>query len=358
MWNLHPQEDAYFVASNSANGFCSYYEECFDSARIDRVYAIKGGPGTGKSRLIREVAEQVQARGGRVEWIYCSSDPNSLDGALLFLGERCIALLDATAPHVYEPKHVGVREELVDLGVFWDSKKLEAQRDRILSLSQKKAMHYRLVYRYLSAVGEMDAVCRALSEPYIRKEAIDAFAARLMGPLPNQTEYRAYPALFRSVGMCGKVCLDTYFVKAKKLYRIEDCRGSGQYLLAALGRLAVEKGLEVRISHDPVLPHVIDGLMLLESGVCFVLASQKECNVPHRRICMRRFVQVAQMRPLKQQWNYALRMSRAMMAGAAEELEQVRRLHFALEDCYIGAMDFDAKERFTKDFCARLLDLY
>ncbi len=358
MCKLHLREDAYFVASNSAKGFCSYYEECFDSARISRVYAVKGGPGTGKSRFIRDVAEHARERGARVEWIYCSSDPESLDGALLFFGEHGIALLDATAPHVYEPKHVGVREELVNLGVFWDSEKLEAQRERILNLSQSKALHYRLAERYLASVGEMNAVCTALAEPYIRKEAIDAFAARLMAQVPNQTEYRAYPALFRSVGMRGKVCLDTYFVRAKKLYRIEDCRGSGQYLLAALGRLAVEKGLEVRISHDPVLPHIIDGLLFTESGVCFVLASAKECDVPHRRICMRRFVQVAQMRSFKEQWNYALRMGRAMTDGAIEELAQVRRLHFALEECYIGAMDFDAKERFTKDFCARLSDLY
>lgn len=358
MENHHPLEDAYFVASNSAKGFCSYYEECFDSARIDRVFAVKGGPGTGKSRFIRDVAEQVQERGGRVEWIYCSSDPESLDGALLFWHEHCIALLDATAPHVYEPKQVGVREELVNLGAFWDSQKLEAQRERILNLSQSKALHYRLAYRYLASVGEMDAVCMALSEPYIRKEAIDAFAARLMGRLPNQSEYRAYPALFRAVGMRGKTCLDTYFVHAKRLYRIEDCRGSGRYLLAALGRLAVEKGLEVRISHDPVLPQVIDGLFFMESGTCFVLASKRECTVPHRRICMRRFVQVAQMRSLKARWSYARRMGSAMMDGAIEELEQVRRMHFALEECYIGAMDFAAKERFTKDFCTRLLDLY
>lgn len=358
MKSLHLREDAYFVASNSAKGFCSYYEECFDNARVDRVYAVKGGPGTGKSRFIRDVAEYAQERGGRVEWIYCSSDPDSLDGALLFLGTHCVALLDATSPHVYEPKQVGVREELVNLGAFWDSNKLEAQREQIVSLMQSKSLHYRLAERYLASMGEMDAVCTALSEPYIRKDAIDAFAARLMGQVPNQAEYRAYPALFRAVGMRGKVCLDTYFVRAKKLYRIEDCRGSGRYLLAALGNLAVEKGLEVRISHDPVFPHVVDGLLFEESGVGFVLASKKECEVPHRRICMRRFVQVAQMRPLKEQWNYALRMCKAMEAGAIEELEQVRRLHFALEECYIGAMDFDAKERFTKEFCTRLSDLY
>lgn len=358
MSNAHPLEDAYFVASNSADGFCSYYEECFDNARIDRVYAIKGGPGTGKSRFIRDVAEQAQERGGRVEWIYCSSDPDSLDGALLFFGERGIALLDATSPHVYEPKNVGVREELVNLGDFWDSGKLEGQRERIAQWSREKSMHYRNAYRYLSSVGEMDALCAELAEPFIRKKAIKAFAARLMGRIPNQGEYRSYPALMRAVGMRGRVLFDTYFAQAKRIYRVEDCRGSGRYLMAELGALAAKKGLEVRISHDPVLPHIIDGLFLMESGVCFVLADKKECDAPHHRISMRRFVQVSQMRPMRERWNFALRMRRAMMDGAIEELAEVKRAHFALEECYIDAMDFEAKERFTKDFCKRLFDLH
>ena len=111
-------EDAYFAASNSERGFYSYYQECFDHPRVDRVYAVKGGPGTGKSRFLRDVAQAAAAEGRQVEYIYCSSDPDSLDGVILTGKGRCIALLDATAPHVYEPAHPGVREEIVNLGAF------------------------------------------------------------------------------------------------------------------------------------------------------------------------------------------------------------------------------------------------
>ena len=46
-------KNAYFAASNSTKGFVSYYEEIFQNARIGHVWAIKGGPGTGKSRFLR-----------------------------------------------------------------------------------------------------------------------------------------------------------------------------------------------------------------------------------------------------------------------------------------------------------------
>ena len=81
-------ENAYFAASNSARGFFSYYDEIFRAARIRHVYAVKGGPGTGKSRFLRDVANRAQACGWQCEYIYCSSDPDSLDGVIVSLAAR------------------------------------------------------------------------------------------------------------------------------------------------------------------------------------------------------------------------------------------------------------------------------
>ena len=40
-------EKKYFAASNSSEGFVNYYDACFGSdSRVDRLYVIKGGPGT------------------------------------------------------------------------------------------------------------------------------------------------------------------------------------------------------------------------------------------------------------------------------------------------------------------------
>ena len=75
--------DAYFAASNSAKGFISYYEEVFRSSRIGHIWAIKGGPGTGKSRFLQEVSDYAVARGWQCEYVYCSSDPSSLDAVIL-----------------------------------------------------------------------------------------------------------------------------------------------------------------------------------------------------------------------------------------------------------------------------------
>ena len=56
-------EDAYFAASNSTAGFISYYEEVFRASRIGHIWAVKGGPGTGKSRFLRDVSDSAIEQG-------------------------------------------------------------------------------------------------------------------------------------------------------------------------------------------------------------------------------------------------------------------------------------------------------
>ena len=116
---------ALFAASNSGKGFCSYYGDIFSEKTILRRYLIKGGPGTGKSSFMRTVAQGARDEGAYVEYDRCSSDPSSLDAVVI---DSKIALIDATAPHNVEPELVGARDELVDLGRFWDSDMLFENR--------------------------------------------------------------------------------------------------------------------------------------------------------------------------------------------------------------------------------------
>ena len=110
----------YFAASNSCQGFRNYYGDIFTDSRTDRLYIIKGGPGTGKSHFMKVVARRARARGYRITEYACSSDPASLDGIILEReGSPTLGFLDGTAPHTREPTLPGVKEELLNLGAFW-----------------------------------------------------------------------------------------------------------------------------------------------------------------------------------------------------------------------------------------------
>ncbi|MBQ2734494.1 MAG: hypothetical protein IJF33_01540 [Clostridia bacterium] len=350
-------EDAYFAASNSARGFCSYYPQCFDAKRIGHVYAIKGGPGTGKSRFLREIAEIGVHLGWQCEYIYCSSDPDSLDGVILTGNETCIALVDATAPHVYEPSLPGAREEIVNLGDFWDPLLLSLHGEEIRIANAEKAKAYRQAYRYLCGMGEVEQARDELISPYIRRGAITAFARKLMQGIEDGEEYSLSYALIKSVGMRGEVAFDTYLASAQNAFVIKDYKGSAQYLMQELGNLAVKKRLQIRVSHDPISPEKIDGLFLCDSHTAFVVLPAGDSNGAYKKIDMRRFVEVSRTKKIRRALSYSERMRRAMLDGALEALDRVREIHFGLEEIYISAMDFSKKEKFTKAFAKTLFGL-
>ena len=275
------KENAYFAASNSTKGFVSYYKEIFLNSRIGHVWAIKGGPGTGKSRFLRDVSNYATARGWECEYVYCSSDPDSLDAIILTKeGSESIALLDATAPHLFEPICPGARDDVVDLGQFWDSEILSARRAEIEQLNREKGEAYRRAYRYLSGFGDMRVNRDSLVAPYINRSKIASLAQKLLRDLPVGEAYSAEPALIHSIGMRGEVGFDTYFRKAKELYVIADCHGAAQYLMMELGKLANEKRLSIRVSHDPAEAEKIDGLFFLTGGTAFVVCPEEECDYP------------------------------------------------------------------------------
>lgn len=349
-------EDAYFAASNSTAGFISYYEEVFRASRIGHIWAVKGGPGTGKSRFLRDVSDSAIEQGWVCEYIYCSSDPDSLDAVILTREDReGIALLDATAPHLFEPICPGAREDIVNLGQFWNSDDLSARRTEIEQLNREKSEAYRRAYRYLSGYGDLRINRDALVRPYIRRDKIAALAQKLVRELQDGEMYEAQPALIHSVGMRGEVGLDTYFHEAEEIYLLADCHGAAQYLMMELGKLVSQKKMRVRISHDPVEAEKIDGLFLCQSGIAFVVCPEEECDYPHHRIALRRFVDTPSMKRVRRELRATDRISRALRTEALDALEKVREVHFRLEDIYSGAMDFEAKEAFTKSFCQKLL---
>lgn len=92
----------YFLGGNTPAGFYSLYHQLSDPDRIRALYIIKGGPGSGKSTLMRRIERHAHAAGLETEQVLCSGDPDSLDG--LVLPQLGAALVDGTAPQEVVPE--------------------------------------------------------------------------------------------------------------------------------------------------------------------------------------------------------------------------------------------------------------
>lgn len=73
-------EKHYFAAANTSAGFVSFFDALFDPKQLKKIYILKGGPGVGKSTLMKNAALAAQKNGFHPIFYHCSSDPKSLDG--------------------------------------------------------------------------------------------------------------------------------------------------------------------------------------------------------------------------------------------------------------------------------------
>ena len=80
----------------------------------ERKIILKGGPGVGKSSFIKKMGEAFSSHGLDMEYHWCSSDNQSLDG--IVIGQK-ICILDGTAPHVVDPLCPGAVDEILNLGI-------------------------------------------------------------------------------------------------------------------------------------------------------------------------------------------------------------------------------------------------
>ena len=343
--------DPLFAAANSGKGFKSFYSEIFADESIERRYIIKGGPGTGKSSFMKRISREAAARGRTIEHYRCSSDPDSLDGIVI---DGKIAIIDGTAPHSEDTELAGARDEIIDLGAFWDSKALRESRAEIERLRDEKGESYKMAYRYLNGCDGVFEINRALILNAVEHKKLERAVARYLSAIPRGDGARIKPAIADSFGMKGRVRFDSYERFAKKLYVIEDHFKTGHLFLRALITGALQKDCPLRVSYDPVHVSEPDAVYFCHTGDCFVISDGTLKG--DARINMKRFVSADKIRAVRSRVRANDRIYDALLASAKDSLADAGECHFELEKIYSASMDFEAQNKFCSEFIKDLFD--
>lgn len=162
----------YFAAANSFNGFKSNFKSVFDPENYERIFILKGGPGTGKSTLMKRVAKHFSESECVITRFLCSSDPSSLDGVTIGLENKKIAIIDGTSPHMTDPEIPGACEHIINLTEALNFKELRKRKAELSALNTKKRAYYKAAYEYLRTAGEIhNLICEKIRKSKVYKEA-------------------------------------------------------------------------------------------------------------------------------------------------------------------------------------------
>lgn len=349
-----------FLGANTPRGFVSLFEEMYNPYRDCRPFIIKGGPGTGKSTLMKKIGRLCQEKGLDTEWVYCSSDPHSLDAVIV--PEKGICVADGTSPHILEPKFPGAVENIINTGDFWDRDKLYERRDEIRTLTLENSIHHRRSARYLAAAGSVNDENIRLTGRYIDPDKINGFALRFVArELPCKKTAppgRKIKRYISAITPEGNVFLDgTVNTLATRIIGIDDEFTAASSLLTdRIGEAAVKNGYDVMFCHCPFKSDMqCEHIIIPEAHLALVTvkSAHKTALKCDRIIHARRF-----MKEELSSHMLTLRLNRRLIkeltAEAVKALTQAKATHDRLEKIYAEAMDFSSLEKYCEKITSSL----
>lgn len=319
----------YFSGSNSGAGFHNYFDGIVPPwAALQRYFMIKGGPGVGKSTLMKLMAAKAEGVGEEVELFYCSGDPDSLDGVRLV--KRGLVFADATAPHAMDPKYPGAVEEIVNLGEQINRSSIVKHREKIEGLTKRNKAGYRRAYAFLGAAAVLETERYREIEDCIDREKVKTFVKELAERIGTG-----------EAGQNRYLFLDGISCKGRVSFAKECAEGNRVYCVAGVGKEVVTDCLAKAVRSDrkelfcsPLRPQCVNHLLLRdrelfltsETGVKGTLLMaedffKRECN------------KIAEVYYTE---------ARRLEEEAVKCLKECKQIHDELEAIYKECVDFAA----------------
>lgn len=335
---------SYFLGANTPGGFYSLMDKLLDPAKARSIYILKGGPGCGKSTLMKQLGAWAEERGHTPEYIYCSGDPDSLDGVVF--PDLAVAIADGTAPHVIEPKYPAAVECYVNLGECYDRAALAAHKDAIMDLMAGYQAQYRRAYRCLKGAGQLlEDNLELLETPEFQEKVRKRAKGIIAREIPKRGPGGEVTERFLSAVTCkGPVCFfETADTLCKRIYELADSYGLAHLLLEELLGAAVERGHRAVVCPDPMAPRHIQHLLLPELGVGFVTATAAlpYPGTPYRRVRLDAMADQELLRRHRARVRFTKKVAQALMDEGMETLAVEKELHDELEAVYNPYVDFD-----------------
>jgi GTPase SAR1 family protein len=358
--NLYP-------GGNTCYGFYSFYDYMV-SPEVERKIILKGGPGVGKSSFMKKMAQDFLNQGYDIEYHWCSSDNESLDG--IVIGNQQVCILDGTAPHMVDPRYPGAVDEIINLGNYWQQASLHQNRSRIVDLTCKVSISFERAYMRLReskmAMAEWESYYReARNNETVNRNIMALTGDFLSGLTGDRQKIRhMFPGAITPGGLVSKI--DSLIESDYSLFAVQGNPGSGiEDLFRHAEQMLRLVTVETEVYHNFFDPEIIDIIILPQSKSVLIDISAHLFNytalLPGNKY--RRFLNFDQLANKSVIDTYEQKIVSARerftsgIADAVNFIRQAKAYHDQLESYYIPTMNFDALETMRQDLCNQLMQI-
>lgn len=352
----------FFLGANTPQGFVSRFDQLADVEDGWRSLVIKGGPGSGKSTMMKKIAAEAGADDGFIELIHCSSDVDSLDGVIV--PKRKFSIADGTPPHPVEPRYPGAFEQLVDLTGCWDSDVLYQNREEIIRLFKSCSQCHEYCCRFLSAAGSLTSDTYRIALNCVNTQKLSGYCSRLSAkefrPIKGRTGKESVRFLSAVTNKGVVVFTETAKKLCDRVYLVADDHGAvSRLLLTTIRSKALEAGYDVISCYCPLSPfEKLEQLFIPSLKLGFMTSNRYHDFTmditPYRIIHYQRFTDNDCFKASKKRVSFNRKAGAQMIEQAVILLKDSKKLHDELEEYYIRAMDFAGANALTEKVLAKI----
>lgn len=322
--------ERYFLGNNSGYGFYNCYDD--ELKHIERVALLKGGPGTGKSSMLKRIAAQARKMGMDYELWYCSGDPQSLDG--VYIKDVNAAVVDATSPHASNVEIPVVKDVIFDLANGLNRTKLLERQDEIKKLLICKKSKFMRTYQHLKcALCHFDNVIE-IETKCIDGRGIRAYCASCLQRLGVYDCLSSTRKLF-SHAICPSGESAYYdHLRGVKIVLVEGSAAAKKIFFDEVEKLCKVATFLLK----PLDPKVIEGACF--NGIAMVEDAGHLTGQVNEHINLSVFEKEWDADAVREEENSQMLHE----AFAVDCLNKAREVHLSLEKIFIDAMDFSNHE--------------
>lgn len=342
-----------FASSHTSQGFCTFIPELIQG--LERVYILKGAPGTGKSTFIRMIGEIMAELGFETEFWISAFDAVTPDG--VYLPQLNRAVINGSLPESIDPRYPGVREILINLGDFCDAAELETYRQEIVVLVDEILSSREQVYKALKEAGRVKAEIRRLNAQFIDMEKLGQLTRQMSSEiLENQPGEKHYFAgVLTSEGFVDYV--HNLSQACQQRYIFTGPAGSGKSMvISEVARQAREQGYFLEYYHCGL---EADSLaMVIIRNLQIALIEAREAEIPacpwDRVVDLGCCMEEAGNGKMKEGKSMQQRNLESLLLAAQQQLEKSAQHNKALKKIYASTMDFTRLDQLRKDILEEL----
>lgn len=343
----------YFLGGASPQGFeTSFWKE----QQSAYGFYLKGGPGTGKSTLMKKVAAAFA--GEAVSVYHCASDPRSLDAVVL--EDRGMFIADATAPHESSTPLPFVTGETVDLAEGLDASRLQASAQEILALYNANQTAHGQVKKGLAGIAEMEDIIAGVGAAALLHEKLEKYAERLAKRLLPKKSGAAGMLLHRQSAAITPLGRLRFLPEGYDLILLHDTAfAAGAQLLTMLADAAAHAGLVCEMTHSLTQRHRPPVQLILPEQHLAIAAvtdtAQPDLPDSVSVVHMQRFYDTEVLRQQRTLMKFSAKTAAATEAQVIELLADALRIHDELETYYIGALNHAFLDQKTASLITKIL---